>query len=73
MSEILSFLQRRWKAKLIKKYKKEREKLKTWEKKKQTFTANRQRRRSFERGLTQKTGEMLREKYTGDNLHRSAS
>lgn len=64
VSEILSYLQKRWKAKLIRKYKKEREKLKSREKK--FMKSSHQKRKSVDRSLTQKVGEMLREKYAID-------
>ncbi|TNV71338.1 hypothetical protein FGO68_gene6972 [Halteria grandinella] len=70
VSEILAYLQKRWKAELVRKYNKEREKLKYQEMKK---VKNSNRRKSMDRTLTQKVGEMLREKYAIDQYSRSKS
>jgi len=61
VNDILRYLQQRWRLKMIKKYKKQQEKLMSRDKK-QLQRSVTHRRRSQDN--SNKTGEQLREKYT---------
>jgi hypothetical protein len=69
VSEILQYLQNRWKEKMFKKYEKEREKIKTEHKQLQK-SLTRRRRKSMEKSSisSNKVGQQLREKYTANEM-----
>ena len=69
VSEILQYLQNRWKEKMFKKYEKEREKIKTEHKQLQK-SLTRRRRKSMEKMSisSNKVGQQLREKYTANEM-----
>lgn len=69
VSEILQYLQNRWKEKMFKKYEKEREKINTEHKQLQK-SLTRRRRKSMEKMSisSNKVGQQLREKYTANEM-----